>query len=71
MSNMEVVLEESGTVYSSRTGVSDSSGVEKINKPNICIYSKHLNRALKRSHYPMVTIGEILHRLKNKCIYRF
>jgi hypothetical protein len=25
MSNMEVVLEESGTVYSSRTGVSDSS----------------------------------------------
>ena len=43
--------------------------VKKRNKIRICIDPKDLNKALKRNHYPMPTIEEILPRLSNAKVF--
>jgi hypothetical protein len=43
--------------------------VKKPNKLRICLDPKDLNKALKRSHYPMPTIDEILPYLSNAKVF--
>ncbi|XP_062619910.1 uncharacterized protein K02A2.6-like [Saccostrea cucullata] len=49
--------------------ISSMVAVKKPNKLRICIDPKDLNKALKRSHYPMPTIEEILPRLSKAKVF--
>ncbi len=49
--------------------VSSMVTVVKPNKLRICIDPKDLNRAIKRSHYPMPTIEEVATKLSNAKIF--
>ena len=37
--------------------------VQKPNKMRLCLDPKNLNKFIKRSHYPMPTIEDVLHDL--------
>ena len=49
--------------------VSSMVTVVKPNKLRICIDPKDLNRAIKRSHYPMPTIEEVATKLSNAKVF--
>ena len=44
--------------------------VVKPNKLRICIDPKDLNRAIKRSHYPLPTIAEVATKLSKASVFR-
>ena len=49
--------------------VSSMVVVQKPNKLRICLDPKHLNKAIKRPHYPMPVIQDIVHELANAKVF--
>ncbi|XP_041472642.1 uncharacterized protein K02A2.6-like [Lytechinus variegatus] len=65
-------LEEKGVIKKVTTPtewISSMVAVKKPGKLRICIDPKDLNKALKRSHYPMPTIEEILPQLSQAKVF--
>ena len=56
-------------VSESKDWVSSMVTVVKPNKLRICIDPKDLNRAIKRSHYPLPTIEEVATRLSKAKVF--
>lgn len=49
--------------------ISNMVVVQKPNKIRVCLDPHPLNKAIKRSHYPIPTVDEITPRLKNSKIF--
>ena len=49
--------------------VSNMVSVVKLNKLRVCIDPKDLNRAIKKSHYPMPTIEEMATKLSKAKVF--
>ena len=66
-------LQENGIIEPIAEPTDWLSALLVVNKPNgdirICIDPKPLNRALKRDHFPMPTLDDVLYRLTNAKIF--